>query len=47
MNEGEIVADMTPTELLKSDLLASYGIREPLYITALKRAGISLKDFLI
>jgi energy-coupling factor transporter ATP-binding protein EcfA2 len=45
MNEGEIVADMTPTELLKSDLLASYGIREPLYITALKRAGISLKDF--
>lgn len=45
MNEGTIIADMTPTELLKSDLLAEYGIREPLYITALKRAGISLTDF--
>lgn len=45
MNEGTIIADMTPTELLKSDLLAEYGIREPLYITALKRAGIPLTDF--
>ena len=45
MDEGTIIADMTPTELLKSDLLAQYGIREPLYITALKRAGISLADF--
>ncbi|MFC4771759.1 ABC transporter ATP-binding protein [Enterococcus hermanniensis] len=45
MDEGTIIADMTPTELLKSDLLVQYGIREPLYITALKRAGISLADF--
>lgn len=45
MNEGMIVADLPPTELLKSDLLGKYGIREPLYITALKRAGIPLKDF--
>ncbi|MGX7204095.1 ABC transporter ATP-binding protein [Enterococcus pingfangensis] len=45
MDEGRIIADLTPTELLKSDLLAKYGIREPLYITALKRAGISLADF--
>lgn len=45
MDEGMIIADMTPTELLKSDLLAKYGIREPLYLTALKRAGISLTDF--
>ena len=44
MDEGTIIADMTPTDLLKSDLLAAYGIREPLYITALKRAGISLAD---
>lgn len=45
MNEGAIIADMTPTKLLQSDLLAEYGIREPLYISALKRAGISLSDF--
>ncbi|EOH79301.1 ABC transporter ATP-binding protein [Enterococcus malodoratus] len=45
MNEGAIIADMTPTKLLQSDLLAEYGIREPLYISALKRAGISLLDF--
>lgn len=45
MDEGMIIADMTPTELLKSDLLAKYGIREPLYLTALKRVGISLTDF--
>lgn len=45
MNEGMIVADLPPTELLKSDLLGKYGIREPLYITALKRAGIPLNDF--
>lgn len=45
MNEGTIIADMTPTKLLQSDLLAEYGIREPLYISALKRAGISLSDF--
>lgn len=46
MNEGMIVADLPPTELLKSDLLGKYGIREPLYITALKRAGIPLNDFI-
>lgn len=45
MNEGTIIADMTPTKLLQSDLLAEYGIREPLYISPLKRAGISLSDF--
>ncbi|MGO2892944.1 MAG: ABC transporter ATP-binding protein [Enterococcus devriesei] len=45
LDEGQIIADLTPTELLRSDLLAKHGIREPLYITALKRAGISLTDF--
>lgn len=45
MDEGRIIADMTPTDLLKSELLAEYGIREPLYISALKRAGISLDNF--
>ena len=45
MNEGIIIADSTPTELLKNNLLTMYGIREPLYISALKRAEISLEDF--
>jgi energy-coupling factor transporter ATP-binding protein EcfA2 len=45
MDDGAIIADMRPTDLLKSDLLTKYGIREPLYISALKRAGISLDDF--
>ena len=39
VNNGEIAADMTPNELLSSNLLSEVGIREPLYITALKYAG--------
>lgn len=45
LDEGQIIADLTPTELLRSDLLAKHGIREPLYITALKRADIPLTNF--
>ncbi len=41
IDEGKIIADIAPTELLKSDLLSKCGIREPLYITALKRSGLS------
>lgn len=43
MEEGRIVADTTPAQLLCSDLLHTRGIREPLYITALKHAGCVLK----
>ncbi len=39
VGEGTIVADMSPDELLAGDVLASQGIREPLYVTALKHAG--------
>lgn len=39
MEDGQIVADTTPDELLCSDLLSSKGIREPLYLSALKMAG--------
>jgi len=42
MGEGRIMADMTPAELLSSDLLIKNGIREPLYITALKYAGVTI-----
>lgn len=44
MAEGRVVADTTPEELLKSSLLMDYGIREPLYITAMKYAGCSVND---
>ena len=42
MHEGRIVSDSEPAELLCSDLLIEKGIREPLYITALKYAGVSI-----
>ena len=42
MDKGRIVADTTTFELLCSDILQKYGIREPLYISALKYAGCEL-----
>lgn len=33
---------MTPDELMAADILPSLGIREPLYVTALKYAGIKV-----
>lgn len=42
VNEGRIIADCTPDELLASPLLIEHGIREPLYVTALKYAGVSV-----
>lgn len=42
MSEGTIVSDTTPDRLLSTDLLARYGIREPLYLTALKYAGVAI-----
>ena len=42
MSEGTIAANMTPSELLSTDLLREHGIREPLYLTALKYAGVTI-----
>ncbi|GEK15122.1 ABC transporter ATP-binding protein [Aliivibrio fischeri] len=42
MDQGEIIADMTPDALLKSSLLEMHGIREPLYISLLKRTNVDL-----
>ena len=42
MNRGRIVADTTPAQLLCSTLLQENGIREPLYLTALKYAGCAV-----
>ena len=44
MKEGRIVADLSPNELLKSDLLKECGIREPLYLTAMKYAGCDINS---
>jgi len=41
-SEGRIVADMTPDELIASGILMELGIREPLYATALKYAGVTI-----
>lgn len=43
IGEGRVAADMTPDELLASDILEKEGIREPLYVTALKHAGCQLR----
>ena len=43
MGEGRILTDTTPEALLAGDQLTENGIREPLYITALKYAGVSLE----
>ena len=42
VNEGKILADMTPDELLATSLLSDNGIREPLYVTAMRYAGINI-----
>lgn len=42
VNNGEIAADITSAELLSSNILSETGIREPLYITALKYAGCTI-----
>ena len=42
MGDGRIQYDGDPDELLCTDLLQRNGIREPLYVTALKYAGVEL-----
>ena len=44
MEEGRILADSTPNELLKTDMLQQVGIREPLYLAALKKAGVPVTE---
>ena len=42
MKDGRIVTDAPPDELLSTDVLLDNGIREPLYLTALKYAGVKI-----
>ncbi len=42
VSQGRIVADMSPDELMAANILPGLGIREPLYVTAMKYAGIEV-----
>lgn len=42
MDEGRIVADMNANDLLAANVLPPLGIREPLYVTALRYAGVEI-----
>ena len=42
MDEGRIVADMYTKDFLTGDMLLEHGIREPLYLTALRYAGVPI-----
>ena len=43
MGAGRILADLPPDELLCGSWLRDSGIREPLYLTALRYAGVELR----
>lgn len=44
MSGGRIIADESPDALLSSALLRENGIREPLYLTALRYAGVEIRE---
>ena len=44
VSDGRIVADMTPDSLIAAGILPKLGIREPLYATALKYAGVEITE---
>lgn len=44
VGNGGIVADMSPDELMATNILEEQGIREPLYVTALKHAGCRITE---
>ena len=44
VNDGELLFNGSPDELLSSTLLLENGIREPLYVTALRQLGFDTRD---
>lgn len=44
INEGRILADVDAHKLVASDVLQVNGIREPLYVTALKYANVEVRE---
>lgn len=45
VDDGRILADQKPDDLLKADRLEAVGVRNPLYLDAMKTAGINLNKF--
>ena len=45
VNEGRIVADETPDNILTGNLLSKMNIREPLYISLLKHSNANLEKY--
>lgn len=45
VDDGKIIGEMSPTDLLKSNILEKIGIRKPLYIDALNYAGVDLSSY--
>lgn len=46
MDKGEIIADTTIDEIIRKDILRKVGIREPLYLTALRYANCDINNTL-
>ncbi|WP_281165657.1 ABC transporter ATP-binding protein [Liquorilactobacillus sicerae] len=44
MQDGQIVANDTPAKILKDNLLPQLGLREPLYLSAIKQCGVNLQS---
>lgn len=44
VDDGRILADQKPDDLLKADRLEAVGVRNPLYLDVMKTAGIDLKQ---
>jgi len=44
LREGRIIADKDAHSLVSSEILKDTGIREPLYVTALKYAGVNVSE---
>lgn len=46
VSDGRIAADMSPDRLMEQALLPRLGIREPLYVTAMRYAGVGVTEAL-
>ncbi|EHI73613.1 ABC transporter, ATP-binding protein [Streptococcus criceti HS-6] len=44
LNDGQILFEGSPDQLLASEILAENGIREPLYITVLRQLGLDMTN---
>lgn len=44
INDGQIIANQTPNELLHESKLEKIGVRSPLYVKALEKANIDLNE---